>query len=511
MALNFGILQPANISGQLQAGQESAMRNQLAQQQLAAGQQQMETGRMQQEKAGLEMQQFRRRQSALDKFLSDAEKGGHTGDPEDVAKSFYNFALTSGEPPVILAAQQALMAAKERKQYIASRTPGAPAAAAPAGSEDRLGDFISQIEAKPMPMPAVTGGAPSPAANMLAPAAAPAAPVNALAAPAPAVANPAAALQAKIIDLQMRYPSGVAKPEIDMLKTQLTELLKQTDTQREMQGLGLPPTTEGFKQYKALSQPLSEFEKLLAMSNLSPAEKDNLRIKRLQKEAMHAPSPQQNVYAFTPASVEAQKQFVQAAADERKVLRNAPDTLTNIDAAIKLIPTASTFMGKGGEPLLAAASFLNNRLGFGISTQGVTDATVLRTRLFEGILDNLKKLDSQPSQEQQRVLSEALGNLGTDPAALEQILNRIGETVRSRVDRFNTDVTDAEARGVKFPFTPQIKLPAPKFAPGAAAAQIPGQGPAPAAVSNSVTLPDGRVKTFPNADAANQFKKAAGL
>jgi hypothetical protein len=187
-----------------------------------------------------------------------------------------------------------------------------------------------------------------------------------------------------------------------------------------------------------------------------------------------------NVNAFAPASVEAQKQFVQAAADERKVLRNAPDTLTNIEAAIKLIPTAKTFMGKGGEPLLAAASFLNNRLGFGISTEGVTDATVLRTRLFEGILDNLKKLDSQPSQEQQRVLSEALGNLGTDPAALEQILNRIGETVRSRVDRFNTDVTDAEKRGVKFPFTPQITLPAPKFAPGAAAAQIPGQGSAPA-------------------------------
>ena len=89
-------------------------------------------------------------------------------------------------------------------------------------------------------------------------------------------------------------------------------------------------------------------------------------------------------------------------------MRNAPDTLKNIDAAKKLIPTASTFMGKGGEPLMAAASFLNNRLGMSISTQGVTDATVLRTRLFEGILDNLKKLDSQPSQEQQRVLAEAL-------------------------------------------------------------------------------------------------------
>lgn len=42
--------------------------------------------------------------------------------------------------------------------------------------------------------------------------------------------------------------------------------------------------------------------------------------------------------------------------------------------------------------------------------------------------------------------------------------------------------------------------------------QIPGQNrSAPAAAGNSVTLPDGRVKTFPNAAAANQFKKAAGL
>ena len=186
-----------------------------------------------------------------------------------------------------------------------------------------------------------------------------------------------------------------------------------------------------------------------------------------------AGAAQTNVNAYVPASVEAQKQFIQNVADERKVLRSAPDTLKNIEAAKKLIPSASTFMGKGGEPLLAAASFLNNRLGLGISTQGVTDATVLRTRLFEGILDNLKKLDSQPSQEQQRVLSEALGNLGTDPAALEQILNRIGETVTDRVDRFNIDVNESEARGVKFPFKPQITLPQRPRAPDSAVSQIP--------------------------------------
>jgi hypothetical protein len=217
----------------------------------------------------------------------------------------------------------------------------------------------------------------------------------------------------------------------------------------------------------------AEFGKLFDDLTQAEAKVIDTELEKRGIKKASAGAAQTNVNAFTPASVEAQKQFIQDVAKERSVLRTAPDTIKNIEAAKKLIPTASTFMGKGGEPLLAAASFLNNRLGFGISTQGVTDATVLRTRLFEGILDNLKKLDSQPSQEQQRVLSEALGNLGTDPAALEQILNRIGETVTDRVDRFNIDVTESEARGVKFPFKPQISLPQRPRAPGSAVSQIP--------------------------------------
>ena len=74
---------------------------------------------------------------------------------------------------------------------------------------------------------------------------------------------------------------------------------------------------------------------------------------------------------------------------------------------------------------------------------------------------------------------------------------------------YNQDVTEAEARGVRFPYRPQIRLTPPPPVPGAGAAQIPG---APAAsTGNAVTLPDGRVKTFPNAAAADQFKKAAGI
>ena len=76
MALNFGILQPVNIGGNIMAGRQEAQRNEMAQQQLAANQQQMQTGAMQQEKMQLEMAGFKRRQAGLDVFLEKTAREG---------------------------------------------------------------------------------------------------------------------------------------------------------------------------------------------------------------------------------------------------------------------------------------------------------------------------------------------------------------------------------------------------------------------------------------------------
>lgn len=241
MALDFGILQPANISGQIQAGQESAMRNQLAQQQLA-------TGQMQQEKAGLELQQFKRRQAALDQFLVQAEKGGQTGDPEEVAQNFYKFAVTSGEPQVVMAAQQALIAAKERKAYRTSRTPGAPVAApAMPVAPGALGSGTFDLNA---PRPA-------PAANMLAPAPAPAA-----AAPANALAMPdTKAIEDKIFTLETQFANvPEAQKEAAMLKERLKELYTPRVVGRSLVVGNRPVYTEPERPFAPPSS-IAEFER----------------------------------------------------------------------------------------------------------------------------------------------------------------------------------------------------------------------------------------------------------
>jgi hypothetical protein len=260
------------------------------------------------------------------------------------------------------------------------------------------------------------------------------------------------------------------------------EMNKMTPEIQTMTNLGYPITQEGFEAYRQAQRP------------------EQLSFEQRKELARAGRSPGSTVSINTqlPASEEAQKEFMKEMRQTFGALKQAPTVLENIEAAKKLIPAAKGFMGPGGEPLLKAASFLNNRLGTNIDTKGVENAEELRSRLFFGILDNLKKLDSQPTQQQQEALRVALGSIGTDPNALPRVLDAFGNSIRQKVDLYNEEATGAEARGVKFPYKPTIALPSRP------------SGARPAS-GNVVVTPDGRSHNFPTPEAAAQFKKAAGL
>ena len=446
MALDFSVLQGMDPAGAFFRGQEAVRaeqdRNLLRQAQMEQRQRQQVEFQQAQEDRQRRMEQ----EGQFQKLAGLISQHGMDPDDPKVLGEFAQAALLSGQPQLSsVVSSMAERAAKRREAAAEARRIGAilgPQAAQPAAPQNAMTRPAPMANALAAPQPDLLAGTP----YSIGPLAAPAQPVA-----APVAAPPDNAAQIAELERQRDALEALGTPralaEAKRIDRQL-ERLRPKDVAppadvATMKALGIPITPEGAARFYAMKRP-------------------------------EAPKVDVKVAAFTPASEQAQQDYIKAISKERETLRNVPDTLKNIEAAKKLIPTASTFMGTGGEPLLAAASFLNNRLGMSISTQGVTDATVLRTRLFEGILDNLKKLDSQPSQEQQRVLAQALGNLGTDPAALGQILDRIGETVRDRVDRYNVDVDEAERRGVKFPFKPQIKLPGSAAGP----ATIPGAAPA---------------------------------
>jgi len=190
---------------------------------------------------------------------------------------------------------------------------------------------------------------------------------------------------------------------------------------------------------------------------------------QLSKANAGAPRTLNNINSFTPASEEAQKDFMKGLRTRYDQLQSASTVIDNIEKAKALIPSAAAFTGSGANVKLEAAKFLNNNLGTGINTEGVKSAEELNSRLFMGVMDNLKKMDSAPSQSQQAALQKGLGEIGTDPSALPRVLDVFGEIVRQKVDIHNKEAKGAVERGVKFPYDPMINLPPPKTTAPAAA------------------------------------------
>jgi hypothetical protein len=159
---------------------------------------------MQQQKAEMELTDFKAKQEGLDKFLQLSAANGKTGSPEDLASSFYDFAVSQRDPQLIMTAQTLAQAAKERSAYNASRQPPKISPVAPAPGALGSGTFDVN--------------APMPASNRLA--SAPAAPVNQLGVDTTALEN-------RIIDLQTNYPNvPQAQKEAERLTKQLDEARK---------------------------------------------------------------------------------------------------------------------------------------------------------------------------------------------------------------------------------------------------------------------------------------------
>ena len=255
-------------------------------------------------------------------------------------------------------------------------------------------------------------------------------------------------------------PKAVGQAEMDKLRTEGQRVMSPDQV---LLGANGQPT------YTAPSAPSSQGKMvadLLKGAGIDPASPQGqaFYLAQLAKEGSH-PNPAQmtmKVDNFLPASEEAQRDFMKSTRATYDALKQAPVALDSIEKAKKLIPAAKGFMGPGGESLLEAAKFFNNRLGTSINTEGVKNAEELRTRMFFNVLDNLKKMDAQPSQQQQAIMQDAFGRLGTDPNAVPQILDAFADTIRGKVAIHNQEVAGAVQRGVKFPYDPTINLAQPK-------------------------------------------------
>lgn len=427
---------------------------------LAAGYRGAEQARQQSEMNQMKLEQLKQDRAMLTELQTKLKAAGQSTDPNE----FFKALIQTGNPDYMAKGYEGMQRYQElqRAERLLGAEFGAPAAAAPAPTNALAAG-------------ASTGAAPAPANAM---AAAPALTAAAPEAAAPANAMVAAPDRAQELRRKIMQYRSVNDPRLkamaDQYENELKELTKtHTVGGRIVSGAGkvlyeAPPETSDIKEYEYAKKNQGFKGSFIDFMQIKPSAGAARQVMQVNTQL--------------PASEEAQKEFMKEMRQTYSALKQAPTVLDNIEKAKALVPQAKGFMGAGGEGVLQAASFLNNRLGTSINTQGVKSAEELRSRLFLGIMDNLKKLDSQPSQQQQAALQQALGSIGTDPNALPRVLDVFGDTIRQKVDLYNEEASSAEGRGVKFPYKPTITLKPRAGAETGGAGASAGAGAVPAGV-----------------------------
>jgi hypothetical protein len=142
-------------------------------------------------------------------------------------------------------------------------------------------------------------------------------------------------------------------------------------------------------------------------------------------------------------------------------LKSIPSQIQNLDKVEKLAASPA-YLGSGAEAKLAITKFFNNNLGTNINADKVAGTEEMRSALFQSTMENLKKVDAQPSQMQQQIMQQAFGTIGTDPAAIPKIVNVYKDILISKANEHNARVKESEEGPAKMKYAYDIKVKVPE-------------------------------------------------
>jgi len=161
-----------------------------------------------------------------------------------------------------------------------------------------------------------------------------------------------------------------------------------------------------------------------------------------------------------PFNEQVQQKMGEDLIKEYSNLKSIPSQIQNLDRVEKL-SASPAYLGSGAEAKLAVTKFFNNNLGTNVNAEKVVNTEEMRSALFQSTMENLKKVDAQPSQMQQQIMQQAFGTIGTDPAAIPKIVSVYKDILISKANEHNTRVKQSEEgpAKMKYAYDITVKLP----------------------------------------------------
>lgn len=355
MALNFGLLNtnlPGEIAGSVQRGQDEALRNQMAQQQL-------KTSAMQQESAQMQLEQAKRERESLAKLQATFVANGKSPD----MRANFQEMMQSGIPHFMdigLKGMQALERQANVSRILGGGEPAGMPSAAPAAAP------VQSMMRQPAPMPAQNALGTGMYGME------PAAPVNALA------TRPSGAYM-PVMPRNALAPAGAGAPPMSDIENTYRKI-------DQLHSIGEHELA------KSLEQRVKDKLPPTAVQEFEYAKKNGYAGTFEQFKTLQAPRTTVNV----PVNVSTEKKYGErfggliADADAAKLsaAESAPAAAANADRIIDLISTGQIITGTGANVRLQMAKALN--LAGGNDSEKIRNTEVLISSLAETTLGAIK-------------------------------------------------------------------------------------------------------------------------
>ena len=356
MALNFGILNtnlPGEIAGSVQRGQDEALRNQMAQQQL-------KTGAMQQESAQMQLEQAKRERDSLAKLQATFIANGKSPD----MRANFQEMMQSGIPQFMDIGLKGIQALE--RQANVSRILGGMPTGAPAPAEVPAAAPAQSMMRQPAPMPAQNALGTGMYGME------PAAPVNALATRPSGAYTP-------VMPRNALAPAGAGAPPMSDIENTYRKI-------DQLHSIGEHELA------KSLEQRVKDKLPPTAVQEFEYAKKNGYAGTFEQFKTLQAPRTTVNV----PVNVSTEKKYGErfggliADADAAKLsaAESAPAAAANADRIIDLISTGQIITGTGANVRLQMAKALN--LAGGNDSEKIRNTEVLISSLAETTLGAIK-------------------------------------------------------------------------------------------------------------------------
>jgi hypothetical protein len=224
--------------------------------------------------------------------------------------------------------------------------------------------------------------------------------------------------------------------------------------------------TKSFENPKEIKYP-EKIELALALDRSLPrdpstwtqadADRANARIEKHIRASAPNMTSINNVMAFEPFANKVQSKMGEGLVENYANLKNIPTQIKSLDRAAQLAP--KSFAGSMAEQKLGITKFFNNNLGTNISADKVKNTEELRSALFTNVMENLKKLDASPSQQQQQILQQSMGSIGTDPNAIPLVVNTYKQILIDKAKQHNLQVKQAQEGPAKLVYPYDISIP----------------------------------------------------